>query len=131
MASDPRSPPPLKVPGYFDNVSLDPSVKASQVARDMLDKMAIEKEREVKKRMYDNLLDAFKFGADDPWIKPLPVEQPTLGQSIREKIDEHKRMIAALEWFAAHVSLDDPKDNALVGRVVLEGLRALSEKNGR
>jgi hypothetical protein len=131
MASDPRSPPPINaLPGlYGPDVSVG-GIKHAQIPADIIKKMSEEKERQVKRQMYDHLLDAFKYQAFEPWNTPtLPLETMALGDAIRAKIEEHRRMIAALEWFAAHVSLDNPNDNALVGRIVLEGLRALTERN--
>lgn len=125
MASDPRDPRSIL------NSMKVPQDAMNTATGKMMEQMQVEVEQRKKKQMYDNLLDAFKYSADEPWGRPVPTEEPSLGQAIRDKIAEHKRMIAALEWFAAHISLDDPKDNALVGRVVLEGLRALNERNIR
>jgi hypothetical protein len=106
------------------------SDKLAPIPREMIEKLAAERERANKKQMYDHLLDAFKYSAFEPWNTPVqPLETMALGDAIRAKIGEHKRMIEALEWFAAHVSLDNPNDNALVGRIVLEGLRALTDKH--
>lgn len=53
----------------------------------------------------------------------------TLKQIIDRKIAEHKKMIATLEWFSAHVKLDDPEtDQLLVGRIIMSGLEALYQE---
>lgn len=49
---------------------------------------------------------------------------------LTSKIEHHQRMIKTLEWFSAHVKLDDPEgDDLLVGKVIVAGLEALYERN--
>lgn len=123
--------PPAQAQSEHDYL-LDQMRRAStdRERRMMLEKVQAEEQRIKKKAMYDDLLDSFKYGTDN-YAYPTIAETQTLGQAIRQKIEEHKQMIAALEWFAAHISLDDPKDNTFVGRVVLEGLNALNERHRR
>lgn len=112
-------------------------VPLNSLPREVLEKM--EYERRMKERMraealksdmYRNLLDAWTQAPAHAGEMPtLDAEAKTLGEMIRRKIDEHKKMIATLEWFAAHVSLDNPEASTLVTRVVLEGLASIENRD--
>lgn len=108
-----------------------------------MEKMQYERERlkrmqseAMRNDMYRSLLDAWHQAPAHLGEMPtLDTEAKTLGEVIRRKIDDHKKMIATLEWFAAHVSLDNPEASTLVTRVVLEGLASIEnrerERNAR
>ena len=83
-----------------------------------------------KTKIMRQLVDAWSLApAHMGEIPTLGSEAKTLGDVIRQKIDDHKKMIATLEWFAAHVSLDNPEASTLVTRVVLEGLQAIEQRD--
>jgi hypothetical protein len=48
---------------------------------------------------------------------------------IDRKIKEHEKMIATLQWFSAHIKLDDPNvDNLFVGRIIMAGMESLYQE---
>ncbi len=56
----------------------------------------------------------------------------TLGEHIKRRIEEHQRMIKTLEWFGAHIGIDDPTpENLAVGEVIMAGLETLAARNKR
>ena len=91
-------------------------------------RMKVEAERNAMMR---RLVDAWALAPAHMGEVPtlLDNEAKTLGDVIRQKIEDHKKMIATLEWFAAHVSLDNPEASTLVTRVVLEGLQAIEQRD--
>lgn len=128
-------------------ISKDPpgygQVTNPPLPREILEKIEYErmmkdrmKAEAMKSDMYRRLVDAWAFAPAHLGEMPtLDNEAKTLGEIIRRKIDEHKKMIATLEWFAAHVSLDNPEASTLVTRIVLEGLASIEnrerERNAR
>lgn len=81
------------------------------------------KEQHVKNELYRHLIDSWSMASPPETIS---AEPRILGEVIRAKIEEHKKMVATLEWFASHLSLDKPEESMLVGRVILEGLNAMA-----
>lgn len=81
------------------------------------------KEQHMKTELYRHLIDSWSM-ASPPEV--ITAEVNHIGNVIRQKIEEHKKMIATLEWFASHLSLDKPEESMLVGRVILEGLNSMS-----
>jgi hypothetical protein len=96
------------------------------IPREAMEKMAAQKAQAVKDQMYRQLLDSW---SDSPPDVVMVDHKQTVGDVIREKIAEHKRMIESLEWFASHLSLDDPGSTSPVGRIILEGLNARRSRN--
>jgi hypothetical protein len=85
------------------------------------------KEQHVKNELYRHLIDSWSM-ASPP--QEITADARMLGDVIRAKIEEHKKMIATLEWFASHLSLDKPEESILVGRVILEGLNSMARNRG-
>lgn len=96
--------------------------------RRLQQRQALEAE---KNKLMRQLVDAWALAPAHIGEVPtlLDNESKSLGDVIRQKIDDHKKMIATLEWFAAHVSLDNPEASTLVTRVVLEGLQAIEQRD--
>lgn len=118
---------PLRHSGdYHGQAMMAPPPPAASMAIEQMMKeqeMRRIKEQHMKKELYRHLLDSWSMASPPDTIT---AEPRMLGEIIRSKIEGHKRMIATLEWFAAHVSLDNPEEAMLVGRVILEGLNAMS-----
>ncbi len=110
-------------------ISREPlSSTATAAAMDMMEKMKREQDlhrmQMERNRMMRELVDAWHLGGDSHILR---ADSDNLTSIIKEKIEHHRKMIATLEWFAAHVALDKPEADVLVTRVVLEGLAAMDK----
>lgn len=102
-----------------------------------------QKAKTQRKAMYDDLLDAWSkapsalnHAYDHPMNAPYGApeartEVEALKASITQKIEHHKRMISTLEWFSSHLKLDQPEQDLLVARVILEGLTSMEQRRDR
>lgn len=99
--------------------------KYSYNEREMLNRMMEEKVKASEIERLTQMVNAMNMNVAsgmDASVRSLE----TLKQVIDRKIEEHKKMISTLEWFSAHVKLDDPEaDQLLVGRIILSGLEAM------
>lgn len=89
----------------------------------------ILRENEAKKQAQyaRDLLDAIEVSTHLPRMPKPPIPK-AIGEVITQRIEEHKRMIRTLEWFGAHLALDEPGGDLLVSRVIFEGLEAIMAK---
>jgi hypothetical protein len=100
------------------------SIERQRAEQMIRDKEITIRDKKVHDKL-DDLLDGFSVISETDYR----TMAGTLGEVLRSKIEHHKHIIKTLEWFAAHVGIDNPEDeNLLVSRVILEGLNTLTTK---
>jgi hypothetical protein len=80
----------------------------------------------LERRRYQDMVMALEGHATASSIVN-PMRVGTVKDIVKERIEHHQRMIKTLEWFGAHLGLDDPEMDTLVGRVIVEGLRVMAK----
>lgn len=77
---------------------------------------------------YEDLLKAMGSTVYSPY-RAAPIDLNGLGAAIKDRIAYHEKMIATLQWFGAHVGIDNPETKDLmVAEVILAGLDALAKR---
>lgn len=103
-----------------------PDQMANAVANQMMAKMSSQQDKQ--KAELGHALDAFGYVTMDRFFNDGTVK--SMKDMIRAKIEAHQKMIKSLEWFDAHLKLDEP-ENTLVGEIIWRGLNDMLRQQGK
>lgn len=113
--------------GGFSPEDLRTSALAATVSPEEMRRMyerKLGKHEKHELEITKSLIHAMEYGTTGP----RPVSIRDVKHALTERIEQHKKMIKTLEWFGAHLGLDSPEEDTLVGRVIWEGLQVMREK---